>query len=153
MYLRNGSCVLLTACYRNHVWSYDFVVDRLANGKLIRMLTVIDESARECLAIRVGSRLISKDVLDVLSVLFVLEGLPEHIRSDNGSGFAAHALKDWLCLLGLKTSYIAPGNPWENGYNESFNGKLLWCKPFYSLKRQRLLLRTGIFITTTRKAH
>ena len=97
----SGSVVV---CYRNHVRSYDFVVDRLANGKLIRMLAVIDESVREFLAIRVGFRLGSEDVLDVLSGLFVSEGLPGHIRSGNGSEFAAHPLRDWLCVLGVKTS-------------------------------------------------
>ena len=94
LYLRDGSCVRLAPCYRNHVWSYDFVVDRVASGKLIRLLTVIDESARECFAIRVGFRLGSEDVLDVLSGLFASEGLPRHIRSDNGSEFAATALRD-----------------------------------------------------------
>ena len=98
-------------------------MDRLASGKLIRMLTVIDESACECLAIRVDVHLSSEDVLDVLSVLFVLEGLLKHIRLDNGSEFTAHALRDWVCVLGVKTSYIAPCSPWENRYNKSFNGK------------------------------
>lgn len=124
MYLRNGSCVLLTACYRNHVWSYDFVVDRLANGKLIRMLTAIDESEHDCPAIRVGFYMNSEDILDVLSVLFVSEGLPEHVRSDNGSEFTTHDLKDWLCVLEVKTSYIELGSPRENRYNQSFNGRV-----------------------------
>ena len=108
MYLRDGSCARLAACYWNHVWSYDVVVDRLASGKLIRMLTVIDESTRECLAIQAGFRLGSDDVLDVLSRLFVSEGLPRRIRSDNGSEFAMHVLKHWRCVLGVKTSYIEP---------------------------------------------
>ena len=110
-------------------------MDRLASGRLKQLLTVIDESACECLAIRVGFRLCSEDVLDVLSGLFVSEGLPKHIRSDNGSEFVATALRDWLRVLVVEASYIAPGRPWENGYNESFNGKLcdelLRCESFY----------------------
>ena len=144
LYLRDGSCARLVACYRNHVWGYDFVMDRLASGKLIRLLTVIDESVRECLAIRVGFRLCNEDVLDVLSGLFVSEGLPKHIRSDNGSEFVVAALRDWLRVLGVETSYIAPGRPWENGHNESFIGKLrdelLQCESFYSLKEAEVLI-------------
>jgi len=85
LYLNDGSCIRLRPCFKNHVWSYDFVSDRLHNGKKIRMLTVIDEYTRKCLAIRVGLSLKSDDVLDVLSTLFITEGIPEYIRSDNGS--------------------------------------------------------------------
>ena len=122
------------------------MVDRLASGKLIRLLTVIDESAHECLALRVGFRLSHEDVLDVLSRLFALEGLPRHIRSDNGNEFAAAALRDWLRALGVETSYIAPSRPCENEYNESFNGKLrdelLRCESSYSLKEAEVLIET-----------
>ena len=104
---------------------------------------MIDESAQKCLAIRVGLRLINEDVLDALSGLFASEGLPKYIRSDNGSESVATALKDWLRALGVETSCIAPGIPWENGYNESFNGKLRnklpRCESFYSLKEAELL--------------
>jgi len=124
LYLNDGSCIRLRPCFRNHVWSYDFVSDRLHNGKKIRMLTVIDEYTRKCLAIRVGSSLKTDQVLDTLSDLFMTEGIPEHIRSDNGSEFTAKSLREWLGSLGVKTAYIEPGSPWENGYNESFNGKL-----------------------------
>jgi len=101
------------------VWSYDFVTDRLKSGKRIRMLTVIDEFTRKCLAIRVGSSLKSDDVLDTLSTLFITEGTPDYIRSDNGSEFTAKALRQWIESVGVKTAYIEPGSPWENGYNES----------------------------------
>jgi putative transposase len=124
LYLNDGSCIRLRPCWKNHVWSYDFVAERLSNGRKIRLLTVIDEYTRKCLTIRVGHALKSDDVLDVISDLFIAEGLPDFIRSDNGAEFTAKTLKDWLHRLGIKTAYIEPGSPWENGYNESFNGRL-----------------------------
>ncbi len=87
------------------------------------MLTVIDEHSRECLALHVQRKLNSDDVLVVLTGLFARHGPPAHIRSDNGAEFTAHAVRDWLSRIGVKTLYIEPGSPWENGYNESFNGK------------------------------
>ncbi len=144
LYLNDGSCVRLRSCWKNHVWSYDFVADRLKNGKKIRMLTVIDEYSRKCLAIRVGSSLKSDDVLDTLSTLFIIEGTPDYIRSDNGSEFTAKALREWIESVGVKTAYIEPGSPWENGYNESFNGKLrdelLNTEIFYSFKEAQILI-------------
>ena len=88
------------------------------------MLTIIDEYTRECLAIDVARRLRSDDVLYRLAALFVDRGPPDHIRSDNGAEFTATAVREWLARVGVKTLYIEPGSPWENGYNESFNGKL-----------------------------
>jgi len=144
LYLNDGSCIRLRPCSKNHVWSYDFVSDRLHNGKKIRMLTVIDEYTRKCLAIAVGSSLKTDQVLDTLSDLFITEGVPEHIRSDNGSEFTAKSLREWIGSLGVKTAYIEPGSPWENGYNESFNGKLrdelLNREIFYSLKEAQVLI-------------
>ena len=144
LYLNDGSCIRLRPCFKNHVWSYDFVYDRLHNGKKIRMLTVIDEFTRKCLAIRVGSSIKSNDVLDTLSTLFITEGVPDYIRSDNGSEFTARDLREWLESVGVKTAYIEPGSPWENGYNESFNGKLrdelLNTEIFYSLKEAQVLV-------------
>ena len=108
------------------------------------MLTVIDEYTRKCLAIRVGSSLKTDDVLETLSTLFITEGVPEYIRSDNGSEFTANALRKWLESIGVKTAYIEPGSPWENGYNESFNGKLrdelLNREIFYSLKEAQIFI-------------
>jgi len=108
------------------------------------MLTVIDEYTRKCLAIRVGSSLKADDVLETLSTLFITEGVPEYIRSDNGSEFTAKITREWIGSLGVKTSYIEPGSPWENGYNESFNGKLrdelLNREIFYSLKEAQVLI-------------
>lgn len=144
LYLNDGSCIRLRPSFKNHVWSYDFVYDRLHNGKKIRMLTVIDEYTRKCLAIRVGSSIKSNDVLETLSTLFITEGVPDYIRSDNGSEFTARALREWLESIGVKTAYIEPGSPWENGYNESFNGKLrdelLNTEIFYTLKEAQILI-------------
>ena len=108
----------------DRAWSYDFVRARTRDGRAFRMLTVIDESARECLAIDVARRLTGDDVLERLSDLFVRRGVPGHIRSDNGPEFTAKAVRDWLGRVGAKALYIEPGSPWEDGYIESFNGKL-----------------------------
>lgn len=124
LYLNDGSCIRLRPHWQNHVWSYDFVTDKLRNGKSIRMLTVLDEYTRECLAIHVKYQLKSDDVLDVLTTLFSMRGMPDYIRSDNGSEFTAKTLQDWLRDLKVNTAFIEPGSPWENGYNESFNGRL-----------------------------
>ena len=124
LWLNDGSCIRLRPEYRDHVWSYDFVTARTADGRVFRMLTIIDEYTRECLAILVERRLTSEDVIDQLFNLFVLRGVPEHIRSDNGPEFTAKAVRKWLGRLGVKTLFIEPGSPWENGYIESFNGKL-----------------------------
>jgi putative transposase len=124
LWLNDGSCVRLRPQYKDHVWSYDFMSERTADGRALRMLNIIDEYTRECLSIRVERHLTAEDVLDELSNLFITRGIPEHIRSDNGSEFTATAVRQWLSDLGVKTLYIEPGSPWENGYIESFNGKL-----------------------------
>jgi putative transposase len=124
LWLNDGSCVRLRPTHCNHVWSYDFVMTRTHDGRPVRMLTLLDEYTRECLAIDVGRRMTHWNVLDRLAELFVLKGTPDYIRSDNGSEFTAQAVRDWLDRLGVKTAYIEPGSPWENGYIESFNGKL-----------------------------
>jgi transposase InsO family protein len=124
LWLNDGSCVRLRPEYRNHVWSYDFVHHRTYDGRAFRLLTVIDEYTRECLAIDVARRLSSQDVLHRLGELFLDRGLPAYIRSDNGPEFTAKAVRKWLAELGIGTLFIEPGSPWENGYIESFNGKL-----------------------------
>lgn len=121
--MNDGSCVRLRPTQRNHVWSYDFVVDRTHDGKKLKMLTMVDEYTSECLTIDVARSLRSNDVLYRLEQLFVERGLPDHIRSDNGSEFTAHAVREWLKAVGVRTLFIEPGSPWENGYIESFNGK------------------------------
>jgi putative transposase len=124
LWLGDGSCVRLRPAYRDHVWSYDFVQDRTSDGRSFRMLTLIDEYSRECLGIDVSRRLTSEDVLERLSDLFVRRGVPDYIRSDNGSEFTAKKVTEWLDRVDVKTLFIEPGSPWENGYNESFNGTL-----------------------------
>lgn len=124
LWLNDGSCIRLRAERKDHVWSYDFVQARTRDGRSFRMLTLIDEFTRECLAIDVARKLNHDDVLERLTWLMVTRGVPDHIRSDNGSEFTAHAVRDWLERVGVKTLYITPGSPWENGYIESFNGKL-----------------------------
>jgi putative transposase len=106
------------------VWSYDFVMARTADGRAFRMLNIIDEYTRECLAILVARKITNQDVIDMLFNLFIFRGIPKYIRSDNGPEFTAKAIRKWLNQLGVKTLFIEPGSPWENGYIESFNGKL-----------------------------
>jgi transposase InsO family protein len=138
LWFNDGSCIRLRPEHKDHVWSYDFVTARTSDGKAFRMLNIIDEYTRECLAILVKRRITSQDVIDRLFELFVLKGIPEHIRSDNGPEFTAKAIRGWLNRIGVKTLFIEPGSPWENGYIESFNGKL----------RDELLNRE-IFTTST----
>ena len=144
LWLNDGSCVRLRPKRANHVWAYDFVEDRTRDGRRFRMLNVVDEFTRECLAIRVGRQLKATDVIDVLADLFIARGTPGHIRSDNGPEFAAIAVKGWITGVGARTAFIEPGSPWENGYVESFNGKLrdelLGCEVFNSLAEAKVLI-------------
>jgi len=146
LWLADGSCVRLRPEHRNHVWSYDFVEDRTHDGRKYRTLNVIDEFTHECLAIRVSRRLNSTDVIDVLSDLFTLRGVPGHIRSDNGPEFVAKSVRAWIAAVGARTAYIAPGSPWENGYIESFNARmrdeLLSGEIFYSLKEAQIIIES-----------
>jgi transposase InsO family protein len=123
LWLNDGSCIRLRPERKDRVWSYDFVQAMTRDGRALRMLTVIDEFTRECLAIDVASRLTSDDVLEPLSDLFVRRGFRAHIRSDSGPEFAK-AVRHWLGRVGVTTPYIEPGSPSENGSIESFNGKL-----------------------------
>jgi len=147
LWLAEGSCVRLRPEHRDHVWSYDFVSERTQDGRPLRLLTVLDAYSRECLAIEVGRNLASEDVLRVLGRLFVMRGIPSYIRSDNGPEFTAVAVREWLERVGVQTLYIEPGSPWENGYNESFNGKLrdelLNGEVFTSLLEARVLTEEG----------
>ncbi|MFC2106624.1 IS3 family transposase, partial [Candidatus Bipolaricaulota bacterium] len=144
LWMNDGSCVRLRPRYPNHVWAYDFVMDRTHDGRAFRMLTVIDECTRECLAIVVDRRLPSTDVIEAMAELFIKKGLPEHIRSDNGPEFCAKAVREWLHRLDIGPLFIEPGSPWENGYCESFNGKLrdelLNREIFYTLEEARVLI-------------
>jgi len=143
LWLHDGSCIRLRPERANHVWSYDFVKAMTHDGRALRILVVIDEYTRECLALRVARRLGSLQVIDTLADVMLVRGIPEHIRSDNGPEFIAEELRKWLGKLGTRTLYIEPGSPWENGYCESFNGKLrdefLNGEIFYSLKEAQIL--------------
>jgi putative transposase len=145
LWLADGSCVRLRPERPNHVWAYDFVQDRTRDGRVLRMLVVVDGFSRECLAIRVGRRLGSEEVLEVLAELFVRHGAPEHLRSDDGPEFAASAVRAWLGRLGVGALFIEPGSPWENGYRESLNGKLrdelLDREVFHSLREAQVLIQ------------
>ena len=136
----DGSCIRLRPERPNHVWAYDFVEDRTSDGRTYRMLNIVDEFTRECLAIRVARRLNSMDVIETLADLLLLRGVPGHIRSDQGPEFIAQAVKNWIGAVGARTAYIERGSPWENGYVESFNGRL----------RDELL--NGEIFTTLREA-
>ena len=124
LWLNDGSCVRLRPQRPMHVWSYDFIMDRTHDGRAFRMLAVIDEYTRECLAIEVARKLNSMNVIECLGDLFVCRGTPDCLRSDNGAEFTAGIVRGWLDRLEVQTLFIEPGSPWENGYIESFNGKL-----------------------------
>jgi len=144
LWLHDGSCVRRRPEHANHVWAYDFVEDRTHDGRKFRMLTIVDEYTRECLSIDVGRRLSSEDVLERLAELFVRRGAPRYIRSDNGGEFTAKRVRAWLSELQVNTLFIEPGSPWENGYIESFNGKLrdelLNGEIFYTIPEARVLI-------------
>ena len=144
LWLTDGSCIRRRPEHRHHVWAYDFVVDRTHDGQPLKILTVVDEYSRECLALVVARRLRAADVLETLADLFVTHGVPAHIRSDNGPEFTAELIRLWLQGLQVQTLFIAPGSPWENGYVESFNGKLrdelLDLEIFYTLTEAKVLI-------------
>ena len=124
LFLADGSCIRLRAAYRNHVWSYDFVEDKTYNKKKIRILNIIDEHTRECLASIPRRSWRNNDVIEVLAGLMLLNGTPEYLRSDNGPEFIAKKVRKWLQNAGVITAYIEPGSPWENGFIESFNARM-----------------------------
>ncbi len=144
LWLTDGSCVRLRPTSQHHVWAYDFVAERTHDGRPLKILTVVDEYSRECLALVVARRLRATDVLETLADLFVTHGVPAHIRSDNGPEFTAELVRLWLEGLQVQTLFIAPGSPWENGYVESFNGKLrdelLDREIFYTLTEAKILI-------------
>jgi putative transposase len=144
LWLNDGSCIRLRPERRNHVWSFDFVETATHDGRRIRILTLIDEFTRECLALRVDRRINAFGVIETLADVMATKGVPEHVRCDNGPEMVARALREWLAGLGTRPLYIEPGSPWENGYCESFNGKLrdecLNREIFYSLKEARVVI-------------
>lgn len=144
LWLNDGSIVRLKPLFPKHVWSYDFMEDRTHNGVKFRILNVIDEFTREFLAVKVARSLTSHNVIEVLTELFIERGVPVHICSDNGPEFIANRVRDWLERLQVRPLFIEPGSPWENGYIESFNGKmrdeLLNLEIFYSLQEAQILI-------------
>ncbi len=157
LWLNDGSCIRLRPEHPNHVWSYDFVEGRTHNGRKFRMLNIIDEFTRECLAIRIDRKLNSTDVIDALSDLFILRGVPAYVRSDNGPEFIAKAVREWIVAVGAKTAFIEPGSPWENGYCESFNSKLrdelLNGEIFYSLAEAEVIIEAWRRYYNTERPH
>jgi putative transposase len=157
LWLEDGSCVRLRPVRANHVWSYDFVSAVTHDGRTLRILVLIDEYTRECLALRVERRLNSLDVIDTLADVMLQRGIPEHIRSDNGPEFIARELQKWLANVGTRTLYIERGSPWENGYCESFNGKLrdecLNGEIFYSLKEAQIVIESWRVEYNTERPH
>jgi transposase InsO family protein len=144
LWLADGSCIRLRPEYPNHVWSYDFVHDRTHDGRPFRILNIVDEFTKECLATFTKRKINSQDVILVLAELFLLRGIPKHIRSDNGPEFIAKRLVKWLEGLEVGPLFIQPGSPWENGYVESFNGKMRYeflnGEIFYSLFEAKVLI-------------
>ena len=157
LWLNDGSCVRLRPEYVDHVWSYDFVHHRTEDGRAYRTLNIIDEFSRECLAIRVKRKLNSTDVIDALTDLFIIQGIPAYIRSDNGPEFIADAVRQWISAVGAETAYIEPGSPWENGYCESFNARfrdeLLNGEIFYSLKEAQIVIEQWRRHYNTKRPH
>jgi transposase InsO family protein len=144
LWLNDGSCIRLRPEYKDHVWSYDFMIDHTADGRAFKILNIIDEYTRECLAAVVARKIKAQSVIDTLFNLFIFRGIPAYLRSDNGPEFTAKAVRKWLSRLGVKTLYIEPGSPWENGYVESFNGRmrdeLLSREVFTTLEEAKVLI-------------
>ncbi len=144
LWLNDGSCLRLRPEYPNRVWASDFLTDRTHGGRAFRGLTIVDECTRECLAIVAARKLTADDVLATRAELFVRRGCPAHLRSDNGPEFCAKIVRAWLDWIEVRTLFIEPGSPWENGYNESFNGKLcdelLDREIFFTLREAQVLI-------------
>jgi transposase InsO family protein len=157
LWLNDGSCVRLRPERANHVWAYDFVKAMTHDGRALRLLVLLDEYSRECLAIRVARRLGNAEVIEVLAEVMLWRAIPENVRSDNGPEFIAQELRNWLGKVGTGTLYIEPGSPWENGYCESFNGKLrdecLNGEIFYSLKEAQIVIEKWRVEYNTRRPH
>ena len=144
LWLHDGSCIRKRPEYKNHVWSYDFMFDRTHDGRQIKILNIIDEFTRECLASYTARRIRSQDVILVLADLFLKHGIPQYLRSDNGPEFISKTIRKWLSNLKIQPLFIEPGSPWENGYIESFNEKMrdqfLNGEIFYSLREAQILI-------------
>ncbi len=157
LWLNDGSCIRLRPEYKNHVWSYDFVTDQLENKKKLRWLNIIDEYSRICIFSEPRRNWRHQDIIEVLSDCFILHGVPTHMRSDNGPEFIAKELRKWFKDIGVITSYIEPGSPWENGYCESFNSKMrdefLNMEVFSTLNEAKALTKQWVICYNTIRPH
>ncbi len=157
VWLNDGSCIRLRPEHPNHVWSYDFVAAVTHDGRRLKILTLLDEYTRECLGMRVERQLGSNEVIENLAAVMTTHGIPQYLRSDNGPEFIARDLRDWLKAVGAAPLYIEPGSPWENGYCESFNGKLrdecLNGEIFYSLREAQVVIEQWRIEYNTRRPH
>jgi len=148
LYHKDSSVIRLRPRYQNHIWSIDFVHDKLAGGRPYKMLTVLDDYSREALCVAVKPRMGNAEVLEALYPLFLKHGRPEFIRSDNGPEFIAENFQTWLTRVGIKPIRIYPGSPWENGYNERFNGTLrrevLNAEWFTSIRQAQIVIETWL---------
>lgn len=157
LWLADGSCIRQRPEYPNHVWSYDFVSEQTKDGRKFKILNIIDEFTKECLASHVARRIRSQDVIFILADLFLKHGLPKHIRSDNGPEFIAKKLVKWMKELDVQPLFIHPGSPWENGYCESFNGKMRYeflnGEIFYSLLEAKIMIERWRVHYNTKRPH
>lgn len=157
MWFNDDSCVRLRPEYPHHVWSYDFVHHATEDDGSLRLMTLVDEFSRQCLAIKVGRRLNSMDVIETLADAMLEHDIPAHVRSDDGAEMTANIVRDRLGRLGAKTLFIVPGSPWENGHCDSFNGKLrdelLNGELFYSLKEAQVVIEQWRRHYDTRRPH
>ena len=139
-----NSCTRRRAEHINHVWTYDFLMDRTQDSRRLKLLVVVDEFTRESLSIDVERHITASDVIGTLAYLFAVRGAPTYLRSDNGPEFVAQAIQQWLASTGAETLYIAPGSPWENAYIESFNSRfrdeLLNAESFSCVKEAQVLV-------------
>lgn len=144
LWFNDGSCIRQRPLYPNHVWSYDFVAERTRDGRAIKILNIIDEYTKECICSHVARKITSREIIFILADLFIKRGCPKHIRSDNGPEFIAKKLLGWFKTISIAPLFIAAGSPWENGYCESFNGKmryeLLNGELFYTLKEAQIII-------------
>lgn len=157
LWLSNGNCIRLRPLFKNHVWSYDFVSDRTRDGRPIKILNIVDEYTKECLVSFAARRIRSREIIFILADLFIKHGCPKHIRSDNGPEFIAKKILEWFGRLDVSPLFIEPGSPWENGYCESFNGKMRYefldGELFYTLKEARILINRWVRLYNTVRPH
>jgi putative transposase len=157
LWFNDGSCIRHRPEYKGHVWSYDFVSDRTHDGRTIKILNIIDEFTKECLISHAARRITSREIIFILADLFIKRGCPKHIRSDNGPEFIAKKLLSWFKILDIAPLFIQPGSPWENGYCESFNGKMrfefLDGEIFYTLREAQVLIDKWVRQYNTVRPH